>query len=48
MKWEPTFADGAGTTTKMVPTDGGGHIVATYGQSMEVFSQGEVETLPPH
>jgi len=24
--WELTFADGAGTTTKMVPTDNGGHI----------------------
>jgi len=48
MKWEPTCADGAGTTTKMVPTDDGGHILATYGQSMEVFSHGEVETLPPH
>jgi len=31
------FADGAGTTTKMVPTDDGGHIPAIYGEFVEGF-----------
>jgi len=46
--WQLTFADGAGTTTKMVPTDDGGHIVAIYGDFVEVFSKTKAETLPPH
>jgi hypothetical protein len=41
------FADGAGTTTKIVPTDNGGHIPAIYGQFVEVFSK-KTETLAPH
>jgi len=41
-------ADGGGTTTLMVPTDDGGHIPAIYGEFVEVFSQDQVETLPPH
>jgi len=32
----------------MVPTDDGGHIPATYGEFMEVFSKEKAETLPPH
>jgi len=32
----------------MVPTDDGGHILATYGEFVEVFSKDKVETLPPH
>jgi len=32
----------------MVPTDDGGHIPATYGEFVEVFSKENVETLPPH
>jgi len=39
-------ADVASSTTKMVPTDDGGHIPATYGELMEVFSKDMVETLP--
>jgi hypothetical protein len=35
--WELTFADGAGTTTKMVPTENGEHIPAIYGDFKEVF-----------
>jgi len=31
----------------MVPTEDGGHIPATYGECMEVFSNGQLETLPP-
>jgi len=46
--WELQCADGAGTTTKMVPTDDGGHIPATYGEFVEVFSKYRAETLPPH
>jgi len=34
--------------TKMVPTDDGGHIPATYGEFVEVFSKEKAETLPPH
>jgi hypothetical protein len=41
------FADGAGTTTKIVPTDNGGHIPAIYGEFVEVFSN-KTETLAPH
>jgi len=48
MNWELTFADGAGTTTKMVPTDYGGHIPALYGDFVEVLSKYMAETLPPH
>jgi len=40
--------DGASTTTKMVPTDDGGHIPATYREFVEVFSKDKAETLPPH
>jgi hypothetical protein len=32
----------------MVPTDDGGHIPATYGEFVEVFSKEQAETLPPH
>jgi len=32
----------------MVPTDDGGHIPATYGEFVEVFSKEKVETLLPH
>jgi hypothetical protein len=32
----------------MVPTDDGVHILATYGELVEVFSQDKVETLPPN
>jgi hypothetical protein len=42
------FADGAGTTTKMVPTDNGGLIPAIYGDFVEAFSKAKAETLPPH
>jgi len=48
MNWELACADGAGTTTKMVPTDDRGHIPAIYGEFVEVFSKDNVETLPPH
>jgi hypothetical protein len=48
MNWELMCADGTGTTTKMVPTDDGVHILATYGELVEVFSQEQVETLPPN
>jgi len=41
------FEDGAGTTTKMVPTDDGGHTPAVYGEFVEVFSK-EPETLAAH
>jgi len=33
------FADGAGTTTKMVPTDDGGLIPVMYRDVLEVFSK---------
>jgi len=32
----------------MVPTDDGGHILAIYGDFMEVFSKAKAETLSPH
>jgi len=32
----------------MVPTDDGGHILAIYGDFVEVFSKTKTETLPPH
>jgi hypothetical protein len=32
----------------MVPTDDGGHIPATYGEFVDVFSKDMAETLPPH
>jgi hypothetical protein len=32
----------------MVPTDDGGHIPATYGELVEVFSKEQGESLPPH
>jgi hypothetical protein len=32
----------------MVCTDDGGHIPATYGEFVEVFSNVRAETLPPH
>jgi len=32
----------------MVPTDDGGHIPATYGEFVDVFSKESAETLPPH
>jgi len=32
----------------MVPTEDGGHIPATYGEFVEVFSKEKAETLPPH
>jgi hypothetical protein len=41
------FANGAGTTTKIVPTDDGGHIPAIYGEFVEVFNK-EAETVAPH
>jgi hypothetical protein len=34
--------------TKMVPTDDGGHIPATYGEFVEIGSKDKTETLPPH
>jgi len=42
------FADVAGTTTKMVPTDDEGHIPAIYRDFVEDFSKAKAETLPPH
>jgi len=42
------LADGAGTTTKTVPTADGGHIPAIYGDFVEVFSKAMAETLPLH
>jgi hypothetical protein len=38
--------EGAGTP--MMPTDNGGHILAKYGDFVEVFSKAKVETLLPH
>jgi hypothetical protein len=32
----------------MVPKDDGGHILATYGEFVEVFSNQKAQTLPPH
>jgi len=34
--------------TKMAPTDDEGHIPATYGEFVEVFSKEKAKTLPPH
>jgi hypothetical protein len=48
MNQEVTCADGVGTTTKMMPSDDGGHILATYGEFVEVFSKDNPETPPPH
>jgi len=48
MNWELTCADGAGTTTKMVLTDDGGHIPTIYGEFVEVSTKDTPETLPPH
>jgi len=48
MNQELMFADGAGTMTNMAPTDDGGHIPATYGEFVEVFSTNKSETLPLH
>jgi hypothetical protein len=48
MNRELTCADGAGTMTRMVHTENGGHIPATYGEFVEVFSKDKAETLPPH
>jgi len=42
------FADEAGTTTKMVPTNVGGHIPAIYSNFVEVISKAKMEALPPH
>jgi len=42
------FADGAGTSTKMVPIDDGGHILTIHGDFVEVISKAKAETLPPH
>jgi len=44
------FADGAGTATKMVPTDDGRHILiaAIYGDCVEVFNKGKAKTHLPH
>jgi len=35
-------------TTKMVPTEDGGHIPAMYRDFVEVFSKAKPDTLPPH
>jgi len=48
MNGELTCADGAGTTTNMVPTDDGGQIPATSGDFVEVLSKEKPETLPLH
>jgi len=45
---EQTLADGVGTTTKIMPTDDGGHILEIYGDFVEVFSKTMAETLPLH
>jgi len=44
------IADGAGTTTKMVPTDDGGLILipAIYGDFVEAFNKAKAKTLLPH
>jgi len=41
------FADGAGTTTMMVPTDNGG-LIQRYTVISWRFSKAKAETLPPH
>jgi hypothetical protein len=48
MNQELACTDGAGTTTKMLLTNNGGHILATYGEFVEIFSNDKAETLPPH
>jgi len=45
---ELRIADGAGTTTMMVPSDDGAHILAIYGKFVELFGKPTVETLLPH
>jgi len=45
---ELRFADGAGTTTKIVPIDDGGLILAIYRDLVEVFSKVKAEALPLH
>jgi hypothetical protein len=47
MNGELTFTDGAGTTTKMVPTDDGG-LIQRYIEISWRFSKAKGETLPPH
>jgi len=47
MNRERTFADGAGTTTKMVPMNDREHMLTIYGEFVEVFSK-EAETLALH
>jgi len=41
------FADASCTRTKMVLTEDGGHILAIYGELLEVFSKARAETFPP-
>jgi len=48
MNCELMCPDAAGTTTKMLPTDDGGHIPATYGEFVEGFSKDMAQTLPPY
>ena len=48
MNRELTFADGAGTMTKIVPTDDGGHIPAIYGELIEVVSKAKAVTVLLH
>jgi len=48
MNSELLWADGAGTMTKMVPIDTGGHILTTYGEFVKVFSKDKPETLLLH
>jgi hypothetical protein len=42
------LSDAVGTTTKTVPTEDRGHILAIYGDFVEVSSKPMVETLLPH
>jgi hypothetical protein len=42
-----TFADGAGTTTKMVTTDDGG-LIQRYMEISWRFSKAKAETILPH
>jgi len=37
-----------GTLPKIVSRDDGGHILAIYGDFVEVFSKAKGEALPPH
>jgi hypothetical protein len=41
-------ADGASTTTKIVPTYVGEYILAAYVDLVKIFSNAKVETLPQH